>query len=745
MSKIISVYGHTENKCPTKLPADIKDAKEQLKEYCKTKVHFLAEVKSVTAKECHHVHETCENNDIQFNLHVDAGPCCAEMCTPFDFQGTIFEIRDCMKESSLLVRDIAREVLVYLLTDLERSHTPEKQYAVPVGYAMKGYSMSNEVARKMVDDVLQDCYFGGLYCPVVSFDGQWYKLAVRSEKDEPLTLLQLMKDVYKAAKVMKKSEIIKQFKQLNSVQVKSQEEAFSMIDHSVRISENGEFIGPIDVWKKKYTPYLLQTSANVKALLQKKKCVKEHVNGSNESEDQQLDVLNELPGEVIERIEEDLLENLNHVSASVVQGGVAPDLFQSDLSEDLVALFDIEETNSIAGSHDQMETDITLPAQRAQIEESLETCEMHEDTLSQDSAADALLTNMMNVLQTDSSVKRKKWAGITLQELKESTKSIENIEHSFYKTELQVCLRSFSDHLQKNQIHFAVSWNKSKLVDFFYNFLHQPEKLVPQRRRYRMLSLKTLCLTAISKISKEILNVVQAEHTYPLQEEKWRQDMVFTNPTHIQGLNTDIIWYSKPEYIEQRFTHLFCLLDCHHLLTNARAKCCSSGIPSAGIDKNAWIKVAQEDGCISRALVEDLVDKQSNAYAQKTFSVEVETAMRKLQYDSTANFCKLIREWYNAEDEPGLAAAERCQRRLNLRAWLYSNIEIGKFPPPGSHVNGIPIVMFEGLMTNIERRIQLFPFVRKGTYNVRALGSLESENFFGAFQDLDLIAGLCVL
>lgn len=45
--------------------------------------------------------------------------------------------------------------------------------------------------------------------------------------------------------------------------------------------------------------------------------------------------------------------------------------------------------------------------------------------------------------------------------------------------------------------------------------------------------------------------------------------------------------------------------------------------------------------------------------------------------------------------------------------------------------------MFEGLMTNIERRIQLFPFIKRGAYNVRALGSLESENFFGQFQDLD--------
>jgi hypothetical protein len=45
--------------------------------------------------------------------------------------------------------------------------------------------------------------------------------------------------------------------------------------------------------------------------------------------------------------------------------------------------------------------------------------------------------------------------------------------------------------------------------------------------------------------------------------------------------------------------------------------------------------------------------------------------------------------------------------------------------------------MFEGLMTNIDRRNQLFSFVRNQAYNVRALGSLEAENLFGEFQDID--------
>ena len=45
--------------------------------------------------------------------------------------------------------------------------------------------------------------------------------------------------------------------------------------------------------------------------------------------------------------------------------------------------------------------------------------------------------------------------------------------------------------------------------------------------------------------------------------------------------------------------------------------------------------------------------------------------------------------------------------------------------------------MFQGFLTNIDRRIQIFPYVKSGMNNVRSLGSLEIENFFGEFQDLD--------
>ena len=81
-----------------------------------------------------------------------------------------------------------------------------------------------------------------------------------------------------------------------------------------------------------------------------------------------------------------------------------------------------------------------------------------------------------------------------------------------------------------------------------------------------------------------------------------------------------INWYCKPEIIPERYQHLFALLDPHHLFTNSRIKCCNSGIPEREINKEAWLKVAKEGNAgLNRALVEDLVDRQSDSFARATF------------------------------------------------------------------------------------------------------------------------------
>ncbi|CAC5383533.1 unnamed protein product [Mytilus coruscus] len=212
--------------------------------------------------------------------------------------------------------------------------------------------------------------------------------------------------------------------------------------------------------------------------------------------------------------------------------------------------------------------------------------------------------------------------------------------------------------------------------------------------------------------------------------------MLFEDNLEICGLTKQINWFSKPEYSQETSSKFF-LLDCHHILTNARIKCCKTGIPEAGIHRQPWVKLTKSEhgNVLSKALVEDLVDCQSYSFAQQTFSQKVEDAMRLNGDNNEAMSCRLIREWYTAD--PGIDVHERCKRRLALRQWLLKDVSLNKFPPPGAFIKGIPIVMNEGLLTNIDRRLQLFPFVKPGMYNIRSLGNLEAENLFGAFQDLD--------
>ena len=75
--------------------------------------------------------------------------------------------------------------------------------------------------------------------------------------------------------------------------------------------------------------------------------------------------------------------------------------------------------------------------------------------------------------------------------------------------------------------------------------------------------------------------------------------------------------------MEETFTmsYLFHLLDTHHFCVNVRIKYCNTGIKERGINREAWMKVAEkssENGSgLNLALVSGIVDRQS-AFAQKT-------------------------------------------------------------------------------------------------------------------------------
>ena len=223
-----------------------------------------------------------------------------------------------------------------------------------------------------------------------------------------------------------------------------------------------------------------------------------------------------------------------------------------------------------------------------------------------------------------------------------------------------------------------------------------------------------------------ILSCIYAEHLWSDWIKAWKEKMVLKDGIMVSALDDAINWFSTPEVVELNGSQhvLFNVIDSHHKLCSLRVKVCSTGIPEINIKKKALLDAAKSESTkLSLPLVMDLIDKQNNAFALRTFDIDVEEFMDSNGYNTTeALLCRLIRNWYRAEDEPGLSAAERCIMRVQFLNWLngVGNKSLSKFPPPGKYVAGIPAVLWEGLVLSIERKIQLYPYCSRGSYNARA-------------------------
>ena len=257
-------------------------------------------------------------------------------------------------------------------------------------------------------------------------------------------------------------------------------------------------------------------------------------------------------------------------------------------------------------------------------------------------------------------------------------------------------------------------------------------------------SLVQLAKIATSKLPKLIIGSVYAEHMFEEKVKEWNHKNPFGGVVNIEGIvdsKNNSMWYSMPEYNCITGNYIFMILDTYHQLCGLRRLVCQKGIPCRGIKRSSFVKIAEEstkNNCgLNPAMVDDLIDKQSVEFACATFSEKVSKALDDIGAHNEARFCALVSHWYKAEDQPGISSLERCKYRLEFKEWLLDGVSFSEFPPYDSYVNDIPIVLFEGLLTNIERKIQLYTFTKSGSYNVRSVGSLDIENFFGTFQDID--------
>lgn len=722
-NEIQRVYGGQKPIRPPKKSETSKAIQLKIDTFVERNVEFIAEVSSVKAMDCElksvEDHVFCSHNSNIDRTNFDD-------VTLQRIQEVLYNCDIYVESAYKLTKPKASEFLGFMISDLDREYKAEQLHSIPIAYGLKGYSMPTTTLRCMIEQVLSECKQRGLYVPVCSFDGQWCRLVVRDREENPLTVLQLQKDVYASVRKMSKGEIIKRISQTNVITLQKEANMNDII-HLVNVE--------VTVSPKRI---IVKTLKSGRALTISKHTWDMIIKNTHIPDDvlQEQDATNDLvgistlPDNVIDQLTNDIAEDIQSATSASEDVNLATNM----LPDPTVCVDTLFEQVTVTVNENDL-IDETEHVVIAPAEESDETMLDEGDT-----------REMLSSLQIDERAnKNGKW-NMNLTQFKEKMRDALTIDQCFLAYELQICLKPVIGKLKCKGVNVRLSSTKHVLVNILSSILGDGSTKQCKNKNERkgnIKTLKVLAKQAVQKISKEHLNVIIAENIFPFEISKWFQMSPFGTEIQIEGVDTtqQKCWYSRPDFNAPLEYYIFMILDAYHQICGLRRLVCSNGIPAAGITHKCWHKVAEKsefNQCgLNTALVKDMIDRQSVAYAVQTFSAKVEKALVEIGAENEATVCNLIRNWYQAEDEPGISSIDRCSSRLKLRHWLLSNVNFGKFPPYGSHVNDIPIILYEGLLTGIERRLQLYPFTKTGTYNVRAVGSLDIENFFGSFQDID--------
>ncbi|XP_046570228.1 uncharacterized protein LOC124278544 [Haliotis rubra] len=196
-----------------------------------------------------------------------------------------------------------------------------------------------------------------------------------------------------------------------------------------------------------------------------------------------------------------------------------------------------------------------------------------------------------------------------------------------------------------------------------------------------------------------------------------------------------IDWFYVPEFSDSRRQLEVKIIDSQHLLTRHRSAVCKGHLGHA--KKQHFIQVAAENSTpLKLGMMEQQLNMQSTDFALITFSQNVQNSMETAGHNQSAELCKLVHDWFAANDEPGISAVERCQMKLRYRDYLLSLDDLSCFPPPGSHINGYSLALWEATISSIDADLQMYAITRRRTYNNRSLSSQPCESLYSSLATM---------
>lgn len=688
-----NIYGNENPKKPTKLSNDVKALKEEIATKS-SNVELIG------------LFESAVNDRSVDNTNMSE----AESVNAKDLLTVLNDIKTMQIRSYNLRREKASEAIVYLCCDLDRLWTKDSIKCAPVCWFPKGYSLNTETLRRVSQDVHNRCHEAGIHIPAESFDGQWHNLVVRSVMGQPLTVLQLQKDVWREAERTKKSDIIRTFKDLNKVP-EYERECGKMI-----CTNKGIILPGFPSVRNHHST--VQTD-----------CI--------ESNDMSTTLLETIPDSILHLNSDGALELQTELLAfTEVDKDIEIDIMSANVNDTEWANVLSNSENPEEESTDTSTTVISGPSVEVEPQNTEPDSDMNVMTGEHKlNVADAI--TLLALLKADNKCNKKgRWNDVQTGELMDILSSTDKLG-KLRDFELRVLARYIT---RTSGIKVKESSSKASKLDSLSNILGLGKPQIDSRTKRRKATPRRLVELSSSvlskKVSKHMLNIVYAKYIWQGRYKKWFNDSPLRENPVIDDSAYPSLWFYTPEFSETRQQLEVRCIDSTHLLTRARRKCCKGGLH--GLPNTPWLTVAKtKTTFLSPIMIEEITEPMSVSMAVTHFSEPVERKMRQNGDIDAADLCRDIRDWWKSEDDPGIPAKDRIVMRQNLRERLLDEVDFNEFPPPTTNIRGWPLQLWEALLANIDAKSLLYALCETGTYNVRAFSSMMGETFFSELTQYD--------
>ena len=598
-----------------------------------------------------------------------------------DMKSAMQLAKEAILEAFELERRRSSEILLFVLSNIDRVSTKKSPLGIPIAYAMKpARSFAVKHMRKLLSMLKPNLLEQGINIIADCYDGQWAQLCFRTEHSEPLTLFELQRDIWS------------QFQK-------------TTMDKLMAIVTDCTMVNYIDHRKLKSTTpgawHSVQTG-NLKVTIERTTAKPKTLNVTCTGGRQNLHTF-------MQRLK-------------IANSRQRPDLWEAQTAQlDLLSLITshAESLKIHVLTSDNCLCDLA-DYERAQIPS--------EHILLHTNVGKAVMQLILIGLLTGK--RPHKWQSDDITDLyNNALSSGQNINRKLTVAEIELICHEILKYSTHTNLMKQLP-NKLAKVNFLARLLRVRPLTPVLPKPKRMETLRNLSMDMVKKfIPVNAFRAAVATVFMQTQRDRWLQSASIPSSTNLPVAPFQFQYFSFPEYD----LHTNCiqpkLIDPTHVLTNLRLHCTTKSVFNC--DPKAFLRVCDTDkDVLNRAVITQVLDKQSCAIAQEVFSERVQEVMERNGDLAEAELVMHVRRWFDACNKRGVDLHTRLKDLIAMANYCGRFWKWDQFPAPGTHVCGLPYITYQCILQGISTRLQLYHIAINKTYSQRVMSTLTCESLF---------------